>query len=499
MTSGTIPALDRPTATSTAGGGLGDLSVELSRQREVLRYPDAVWTRGFAPAGVLDVLIIGAGQSAIACASKLRREGVGELLLVDRSTPGREGPWLDWARMRTLRTPADLHGADGGVPAATFAHWYAHSFGEAAWEALDLIPRDVWARYLAWLRAELDLPVLSRTRVLEVAPGPHGLTVTTLGPDGARRRHEARRVIAATGMSGAGGPYVPDLLRDLPRRHWVHSSDVFDGQVLAGRRVLVIGGGASAFDNAATALEHGAALVRHVIRRADPPTINSMRTMEFRGLIRHFQALPDDVKLAFTRRTLSLPMPPPDHSIERCRIHPQYRLEYGRWASAVHSAGDEVSVTFADGREEHFDLIIAATGFTVDLDRVPWLSELAGDITRWGDRARLTAGAVDARLARYPYLGPGMQALARDGDPHHPVTNLFLYNPAALASAGPASHGMNTLAFGSDLVVEAVTRSLFLAQAPEHLKTHEAGSSPPGRPGGRTLGGSGTGRLSSLP
>ncbi|WP_459655722.1 SidA/IucD/PvdA family monooxygenase, partial [Achromobacter xylosoxidans] len=63
----------------------------------------------------------------------------------------------------------------------------------------------------------------------------------------------ARRVVLATGRDGLGGAYVPDFARKLPRDRWAHSSDVLDYATLAGKRVGVVGAGASAMDSAATA------------------------------------------------------------------------------------------------------------------------------------------------------------------------------------------------------------------------------------------------------
>ena len=48
---------------------------------------------------------------------------------------------------------------------------------------------------------------------------------------------------------------------DLPARAYAHSADDIDFRRLAGKRMGVLGVGASAFDNAATALEAGAARV----------------------------------------------------------------------------------------------------------------------------------------------------------------------------------------------------------------------------------------------
>jgi FAD-dependent urate hydroxylase len=73
----------------------------------------------------------------------------------------------------------------------------------------------------------------------------------------------------ATGATAPAGRTSPTFVDPLPRERWAHSADEIDfACALKGKRVAVVGVGASAVDNAAEALEHGAAEVRHLIRRA---------------------------------------------------------------------------------------------------------------------------------------------------------------------------------------------------------------------------------------
>ena len=92
----------------------------------------------------------------------------------------------------------------------------------------------------------------------------HCICETQAGPEIAL----TRKLVLATGIEGAGVRRVPDFVRDnLPRETWAHTSDTIDFAPSPGRRVAVIGGGASAFDNAATALEAW----RGMGRRLHPP------------------------------------------------------------------------------------------------------------------------------------------------------------------------------------------------------------------------------------
>ena len=68
----------------------------------------------------------------------------------------------------------------------------------------------------------------------------------------------------------------------LPDEHYAHTSDQIDFRARR-QGVAVIGAGASAFDNAAMALEAGAASVELFVRRKQLPTINPNRWIEFAG------------------------------------------------------------------------------------------------------------------------------------------------------------------------------------------------------------------------
>lgn len=82
-------------------------------------HPNAPWLEPkSAPDGgpALDVLIVGAGQSGLATAFGLMRSQVTNILILDKAAEGKEGPWLSYARMHTLRSPKDFTGPDLDIP-----------------------------------------------------------------------------------------------------------------------------------------------------------------------------------------------------------------------------------------------------------------------------------------------------------------------------------------------------------------------------------------------
>ena len=111
-------------------------------------HPDVPWlkpTPGPDAKPALDVLVVGAGQSGVAIAFGLMRSQVTNIVLLDKAAEGREGPWLSYARMPTLRSPKDFTGPDLDIPSLTYQSWHEARFGEESWQRLGLIPREHWA------------------------------------------------------------------------------------------------------------------------------------------------------------------------------------------------------------------------------------------------------------------------------------------------------------------------------------------------------------------
>src|SRR5262249_39659607 len=114
-------------------------------------------------------------------------------------------------------------------------------------------------------------PSLEETIVKSVRQDGAGFVLKL--QDGTSAR--ARRVVVATGVGHFR--YVPPPLDTLPPEFVSHSYDHHDLSMLAGRRVAVVGGGASAIDLAALLKERGCD-VQLISRReklvfATPPAI----------------------------------------------------------------------------------------------------------------------------------------------------------------------------------------------------------------------------------
>ena len=122
---------------------------------------------------------------------------------------------------------------------------------------------------------------------------------------------------------------IPEPLRHLPSSLCVHTAQPIDFERLRGKQVAVIGAGASAFDNAAAALEAGAAEVHLFCRRAEIQVIQPYRWLTFRGFLRHFCDLDDAWRWRFMRAILEMREGFPQATYDRCARHANFHLHEG--------------------------------------------------------------------------------------------------------------------------------------------------------------------------
>jgi cation diffusion facilitator CzcD-associated flavoprotein CzcO len=250
---------------------------------------------------------------------------------------------------------------------------------------------------------------------------------------------------------------------NLPRETWAHTTERIDFARFAGRHVAVMGAGASAFDNAASALEAGAAFVDVFFRRAELPTVNSYRALESRGFFRNFGDLADADRWRFMRRLLAMPMPPPQDTIERTTRHANVALHSG--SPILHAAHDEgrIRLQTPSGWREA-DFLILGTGAGVDLTDRPEFSAIARYIALWGDRYSPPASEADPYAARFPYLGPHFELLEKQPGTMPMLRQIHLFNTGAIVSTGIVAGGLNGMPWGIPRLIAGLSRDFYLAE-----------------------------------
>ncbi len=455
---------------------LDTLDARVKSDLAMLAYGAATWVRPHTrPDGhVYDVVIVGGGQCGLGAAFGLRRERITNLLVIDENPAGGEGPWETYARMITLRSPKHLTGIDMGVPSLTFRAWWQARHGEAGWAALDKAPREDWMAYLRWFRQVLDLPVRNDTRLTLVEP-----------LDGIYRLHLAeqtpllaRKVVLATGIQGGGEWHVPPMIADaLPRSLYGHTSHMIDFAALRGKRIGILGGGASSFDNAQHALKAGVAEAHVFMRRGEMPRVNPIRHMEASGIIDRFAALTDADKYAVMASFFRHNQPPTNDTFERACALPGFHLHLGApWSAVAERDGRAVVTT---PRDDHvFDFLIVSTGLVTDPALRPELRLIEPGILRWRDTFVPPPGIANPLIDAHPYLGEDFAYLGRNPEAEKAVGGVFPFNYSALINFGVSASALSGLKQALPKLVKGVADALFLDDRAAMLEAYFAYAEP---------------------
>jgi cation diffusion facilitator CzcD-associated flavoprotein CzcO len=188
---------------------------------------------------LLDLAIVGGGVAGVIHLHYARQSGLDSLLLEKQGGVG--GLWRQLPAWQDIQiSPADW--TLGDLPMGGPKQPCILANIEAWVERFDLADR-----------IRLDSPV-SRARYTG--------TYWELDTPGGTVR--ARHLVAATG--GHNTPAIPDAIRRDSELRELHSSALRDPTELTGREVIVVGGGASAFDLLDLCLEHKARRIAWVYR-----------------------------------------------------------------------------------------------------------------------------------------------------------------------------------------------------------------------------------------
>lgn len=389
-----------------------------------------------------DLAIIGAGPYGLSLAASLRARGIEHRIFGT--------PMQTWRthmpagmKLKSEGFASSLYDGEGDLTLGAYCGEQAIAYRDTGLP----VTLDLFCRYGAAFQSR-KVPHLETTDVVSLKHD--GLVFRLELANG--QNATARRVVISTGISHY--EHMPDCLTGLPPALAAHASQHRDLSVFAGKRVAVIGAGASAIDIAALLAEAGIAtklLVRGKrIAFLGPP---SLRPRSFAESLRApqsglgpgwrsrictdlpmmFRYLPEDFRHKVIRKHLG----PSAGWWTRAPVEAHVDVQLG--TSIVHAAERRGAVQLdlfgTDGsrRCETVDHVIAATGYRPDLRRLNFLdSGLRDSIVHTSHIPRLSA--------QFQTSVPG----------------LYITGLAAAYSFGP----LLRFAYGADFTARTLTRHL---------------------------------------
>ncbi|GAA5148164.1 NAD(P)-binding domain-containing protein [Microbacterium pseudoresistens] len=307
--------------------------------------------------------VIGAGPSGLAAARALQKQGI----LVDgyEAAHGVGGLWdisnprstmYESAHLISSRTTTEF----AEFPMSSDADYPGHR-----------VLRDYFQQYAE----HFGLLELFRfeTKVTRLEPQGEGWDLTAEGPDGAITRHYAGVVLANGTLAEPNVPAFPGEFSG----EIMHTSAYKSADQLTGKRVLIIGAGNSGCDIAVDAVHHAASVdmsvrrgyyfvPRYIFGRPSD-TLNQGRPLPARLK----QALDSRVLKMFTGDPVRFGFPAPDYKIYESHpiVNTLILNHLGQGDLRIRAdieRFDGSTVHFRDGSHADYDLILLATGYTLD-------------------------------------------------------------------------------------------------------------------------------------
>ncbi|MFI1972244.1 NAD(P)-binding domain-containing protein [Streptomyces cinnamoneus] len=406
------------------------------------------------------MVVIGAGPYGLSVAAHLRAAGVpvrvfGEIM----------GSWRHaMATGMFLKSTPAATDLTAPVPGGRLAD-FCRATGVEELTELTPIPCTTFVDYGMWFAQRYVGPVAS-VPVSLVERAGSGFTVQLEGGE----ELEAAAVVVATGLGALA--HIPRRLRHLapegpgPRGPLSHTSQHTDLSRYAGRRVVVVGGGQSALESAALLHEGGAdvqvlvraprvrwgerpQLWRPVSRRLAAPAsaLGTGWTLAVvcraPGTVRH---LPASARMLLFRRALA----PAGGWWLRDRVEGVVPVRTSCRIRQAHMDGPEVRLWVEgvgdDRAELSVDHVLAATGYRLDVDALPFLTP-----------------AVRLAVARVA----GSKAPCLSGAFESCVPGLYFTGSLAAPTFGPMLRFVAGTGFAARRITAALTYQAHTADCPE--------------------------------
>ena len=171
------------------------------------------------------------------------------------------------------------------------------------------------------------------------------------------------------------------------------------------KKVVVIGAGASAFDTAAVALEHGADNVVMLVRRSALPVVNKFSKFSFPGMLNGFYSLSDETRCLLFAEAFENGIPPTQEAVDRIKDAKDFCVIYDVHIQGVKQKQDGVLIHSSRG-DFSADLVVLGTGYGIDGFKRPELQSFMDAILLWQDHVSPEILKRMPKLGHFPYLAP---------------------------------------------------------------------------------------------
>ena len=317
-----------------------------------------------------DLLIIGAGPFGLAVAAQAAHDHIEHLIVGKSMAFWRE----NMPKGMFLRSACDWHLDPLGVHTIEA---FLSTRGQTP-KDVEPLSLDFYLTYAEWFRQQKNIsPLPLHIEQLDTATNAnHRFLAATREGDVIN----AQRVVLAPGFKHfAKAP--AELIAKLPPHRYQHTSTFVDFSDAKDKRYLIIGGRQSAYEWAALLLEAGAAAV-HVSHRHARPAFDVADWSWVNEIVDHiagdpnwFRRLSQTEREAVNHRLWSegrLKLEPwlaPRLNNDRVHVWPETQL-----VSCSETPNGDVEVTLSNGETLNIDHVVLATGYKVDIARLPILS-----------------------------------------------------------------------------------------------------------------------------
>ena len=362
-----------------------------------------------------EIAIIGAGPYGLSLAAHLSAAGVAHRIFGQ--------PLLTWREhmpqgmlLKSDGFASSLCAPDPGCTLKAYSAARGLAYGDTGVP----VSLERFIEYGLWFQKRY-VPHLETCHVRRVERGQGGFVLTLETGEVMR----AGQVVVATGVAGL--EYIPDTLAHLPPELVSHSAQHREGSRLAGKKVIVLGAGASAVDVAAMLSDAGAEttilarapsirfhtsprppkwpLLQNILR--PPSGIGpGWRSWMCANLPQLFRYLPAKFRVEIVRRHLG----PASSWYMRKRIEGHVAVLLGRTLLSAAEEGGKIKlqITAADGSTSTLvaDHVVAATGYHPDIKRWTFLApELAAEVETNSDAPELSSVFESSARGLY-FMGP---------------------------------------------------------------------------------------------